>query len=373
MNSFLNYWENHTWNLNDIRTFFYTNWAIDINDKIHNKSLVLVRITSDDIKFGYRLRTNRIDSIKKFFRDIKDKYKDLTGIYLISLCDEIYDKKIEYHNVGNKPVGDLSSHHFHYGISTTNQDLVRIENSTADTNHYNFPIFSFSKTSKQDTVIPFPHSYLLENKFYYTDTTPFSEKKDNIPIYRFSNSRSNLLYHSRFTLLNLSFHNPTLIDCKAGFNGEHPGFVDWVLHPSFIKLYNRLGIIKINDISAFSSFVHVNNYTPKDEIKKNKYIVCNDSWYNLDYACSNSVLLRYKYDKTKYLEDYIFVDGKDYIVFDETNLNEKMQYIKENPLKMEEMISNRHATLNTLKYENLVNEYGKLLQKYSKISETNQL
>ena len=47
-----------------------------------------------------------------------------------------------------------------------------------------------------------------------------------------------------------------------------------------------------------------------------------------------------------------------------------MRYIRENPLKMEEMISNRHATLNTLKYENLVNEYGKLLKnilKYVKL------
>ena len=207
MNSFLNYWENHTWNFNDLTSFYYRNSAIDNCDKTKNKSLVFVHITSGDIEFGYHVKTSRIDSIERFFRDIKDTYKDLTGMYLISLRDEIYDKKIEYHNVGNKPVSEPSTHLFHHGISTTNQDLIKIENSIADTNHYNFPIFSFSKTSSQDTVIPLPHPHLLQNKFYYNDTTPFSEKKDNIPIYRFSNPRQNILCHSRYTLLDLSFHN----------------------------------------------------------------------------------------------------------------------------------------------------------------------
>ena len=147
-----------------------------------------------------------------------------------------------------------------------------------------------------------------------------------------------------------------------------------MIHTSFIKLYNRLGITNINDLELFKKYVHISNYTPKSDILKNKYIICNDSWYNtLDYACTNSVLLRYKYDKTKFLEDYVFVDGRDYIVFDETNLKEKMDYVKNNPSELDTMIKNRKDTLDYFKYDNMVQEYGKLLQNYSKICKKNQI
>lgn len=374
MNHFLDYWKGHSWKREDLLSFFKANNSISRSDKINNKALLLVDINRRNVRFAGHTCGKRFITTRTFFNDIKRQFRDLECTLLLSVRDEIYDKKWEYHNVGNDIVDKPELHSYHHGISSKNSELIRIENSNIDTNHYNFPIFSFSKTDTQDTVIPFPHENLLQNNFYYNDSTPFSKKIDNVPIYRFSNPRFNLLTHSRFKLLDLSYNNPHLIDCKAGYKGIHPGYKDYVIHTSFIKLYNRLGITNISDLDLFKKYVHISNYTSKSDILKNKYIICNDSWYNtLDYACTNSVLLRYKYDKTKFLEDFVFVDGRDYIVFDETNLKEKMDYVKNNPSEMDTMIKNRKDTLDYFKYDNMVQEYGKLLQNYSKICKKNQI
>ena len=45
-----------------------------------------------------------------FFYDIKRQFKDLECTLLLSLRDEIYDKKWEYHNVGNTVVDKPELH-----------------------------------------------------------------------------------------------------------------------------------------------------------------------------------------------------------------------------------------------------------------------
>jgi len=361
----LNYWKERKWNLNDIRDYF------NLNQK--KKRLMYVKINNGNIKYTTAIGGERFVAIKKLLNDIASANKTLNVAILVSLSDEVYDTDIEVYDLRNNEnkVDDPNKHPFKWGISQKNNNIIRIENSKQT--HFNFPIFSFSKTSYQKEVIIMPCPNLIKNSFY-NDNISFEIKK-HTPIFRFSNIRANLYLPTRFKLLELCYNNPDIIDCKGGYKSKHPGHGDYIIHPTFIKLYKKLNIInKSIDINKFKNLVRVENYMDKNNIINHKYLICGDSWYNsVDYALSNSVLLRYKMDKSKFYEDYIFKDNEDYIIFDENNYIEKYNYITGHNTKMLNMIENRKKKVeNYLRYNKLVEHYGLLLQKFSEIQQKNE-
>ena len=216
---------------------------------------------------------------------------------------------------------------------------------------------------------------MLENNFK-EDEYNFSEKTNKIPIYRFSNVRANLFIPSRFKLVELSYKNPTIIDCKGGSSKQHKGHGDYVIRKGFIKLYKHLNIIdKSIDEDKFLEYFKCDNYINKDELLDYKYLITNDSWYNnVDYCLYNSVLMRYKLEKSCYYEDMIFEDNKDVVMFDENIYKEKYEYVLNNEKIMLEMIENRKNKVHKyLKYDRLVEHYGMLLSVFSRIQKTNEI
>ena len=344
----LNYWKERKWNLNDIRDYF------NLNQK--KKRLMYVKINNGNIKYTTATGGERFVAIKKLLNDIASANKTLNVAILVSLSDK---------------VDDPNKHPFKWGISQKNNNIIRIENSKQT--HFNFPIFSWSKTYNQKEVIIMPNPILIENSFDI-DNISFEIKK-RTPIFRFSNIRANLYLPSRYKLLELSYNNPDILDCKGGYKSKHPGHGDYIIHPSFIKLYKKLNIINNSiDINKFKNLVRVENYMNNNNIINHKYLICTDTWNNCaKYCLTNSVLLRYKLDKSKYYEDYIFKDNEDYVIFDENNYIEKYNYITSHNTKMLNMIENRKKKVeNYLRYNKLVEHYGLLLQKFSEIQQKNE-
>lgn len=362
-NDNLNYWENKRWRNRDILNY--------IRQFMNKKFLILVIINKNGVRYVSNTHRERANIIKKFINDIRNKYPNLEVSFLLNLDDEIFDTDIEIHDLRENKNDNPMSHQFKWGVSLQSEDIIRIERSKLT--KINFPIFTLNKN--QDESIVFPHPNLLKNHFS-TDNIKFKDKENKVPIYRFSNARANLFMPSRIKLVELSYQNPNIIDCKGGNKEVHKGHGDYVLRKGFIKLYKHLQIIN-NDINEneFLEYFHIKNYIEKEKLKDYKYLITNDSWYNLvDYALYNSVIFRYKLDKAKYYEDFILEDNNDIILFDEHNYREKYNYVINNEAKMEEMIESRKQKVaNYLKYNKLVEHYGKLLIAYSKIQKINEI
>ena len=351
---------------NDIINYFRINFK--------NKNLIYVNINKGNINYYGNIKQNRLIIINKFLNDVIKK-KPLTVSFLLSLKDEVYDTDIDVYDLrkNKDKIDNPNMHKFDWGISQSNNNVLRIEKSKKT--NFNFPIFSFSKTEFQKEIIIIPHINLINNNFL-KDNIYFSEKKKIKPIARFSNVRANLYLESRFKLLELSYFNKDIIDCKGGFKDKHPGHNDYIIHPTFINLYKKLNIIdKSIDNNKFLELLKTSNYIEKKELT-NKFLICNDSWYNsCDYALLNSVLLRYKLDKTKYFEDFIFQDNEDYIIFDENNYKNKYNYINsKNDTFFIKKINNRKKKVNDyLRYNKLVDIYTIILEKFSRIQFKNQI
>lgn len=374
-NSNLDFWKNKSWLLEDI--FKY-------NKKYkRNRGIVLITIKNQEIHYDFVRRSNIFTKVIKFLNDIikLNKFKNLDVSFLLDLSDEPNPMKLETYDfrTNKNDNKNKNNHKFSWGISESSSDIIKIENGY----FYNidFPIFSFNKN--HDGYIVFPHFNLLNKSYinFSNDTIndiDFYNKISNKPIYRFSNFRASLFKPSRIKLALLSFKNPKYIDCKGSHNGPHPGHGQYILHKTFIKLYSHLKIIKLNEhkFDSFMEYFNVNNYIPKDEFKKYKYLVTNDSWYNnIDYCMWNSILFRYNLEKCKYYEDFIFEDGTDVVIFDEKNFKEKIDGIRNtSPEILVKNIENRKKKVKEyLFYDKLVDHYGQLLMKFSEIQKNNQL
>ena len=365
----LHYWNNAKWNRNDILNYFKNNlkekrlYFIEINDKKIN------------YKHGGGIIYPRFEIILGFLNSVVNIYPNLKVTFLISIGDEIYDTDIVIHDLrtDNEKVDDPKTHSFKYGISQQDNNILRIEKSKDTV--FNFPIFSFSKTEKQKEVIIMPHMNLIKNNFI-NDNTQFENKIPKV-LYRFTNIRANLFMPSRYKLLELTYKYPELLDSKGCCKElKHKYFGEYIIHPTFVNVYKKLNIIDNNiDTDTFLELTRPKHYMTKEEMIKYKFLICNDSWYNcIDYANTNSVLLRYKCDKSKYYEDYIFEDNIDYFIFDETNYIEKHNYITNNDSIVKESIINRKKKIKDyLIYSNLIKHVGYMLTEFSKIQERNEL
>ena len=77
------------------------------------------------------------------------------------------------------------------------------------------------------------------------------------------------------------------IDCKGGSNKPHPKFNDYILDQRFIKLYQNLRIIdKTINNQEMMKYFNINNFIDKKSLIQNKYLICNDSYYNLCEYCN---------------------------------------------------------------------------------------
>ena len=87
------------------------------------------------------------------------------------------------------------------------------------------------------------------------------------------------------------------------------------------------------------------------------------------------ILFRYKLEKCKYYEDFIFEDGTDVVIFDEKNFKEKIDGIRNTSTEiLVKNIENRKKKVKEyLFYDKLVDHYGQLLMKFSEIQKNNQL
>ena len=166
----LNYWKERKWNLNDIRDYF------NLNQK--KKGLMYVKINNGNIKYTTATGGKRFVAIKKLLNDIASANKTLNVAILVCLRDEVYDTDIEVYDLRNNEnkLDDPNKHPFKWGISQKNNNIIRIENSKQT--HFNFPIFSYSKTSYQKEVIIIPHHNLIKNSFYNSNIS-FENKKNH--------------------------------------------------------------------------------------------------------------------------------------------------------------------------------------------------
>ncbi len=368
----LDFWKNKSWKKQDMLNFYENNKS--------SKNLSLVNIKSGIISYSNHCRYLFTEPLMRFFRIIlkNKKFKDLDVCFLISLKDEVFDKNIEIHDFNRNKLNNYDDHTFSYGVSLTSDNILKIEKSKYF--DLNFPLFSPNNNMKGLIILPHPN--LLNksiNKFKdCVDQYHFKNKIGNNPFYRFSNIRANIFLPSRMKLVEMSFKNPKYLDCKGSNNGSHPDHGDYILQKSFLKLYNKLRIIKLNE-NKFDSFMehfNVNNFVPKDELKKYKYLITNDSWYNnIDYCMWNSILFRYKLEKSKYYEDFIFEDGTDVVIFDEKNFKEKIDGIRNTSTEiLVKNIENRKKKVKKyFSYHKLVDHYGQLLMKFSEIQKNNQL
>lgn len=368
----LDFWKNKTWKKKHVLRY---------NKRYRrNRKIAYVIIKNQTIKYNSGPRKSILHIINKFIIDIisKKKFRNLEVEFLIDLGDELLPTLFEIYDFRNNPNDNPNNHNFNYGISELSDEVINIENS------YSYilphPIFTFNKNMEGSII--FPHINLINrsiNKFSDSvDNINFFNKKGNTPFYRFSNIRANLFKPSRIKLAWLSFKNPKYLDCKGSHNGNHPGHGNYILQKAFIKLYSKLRIIKLNE-NKFDSFMehfNVNNFVSKDELKNYKYLVTNDSWYNnIDYCMWNSILFRYKLEKCKYYEDFIFEDGTDVVIFDEKNFKEKIDGIRNTSAEiLVKNIENRKKKVKEyLFYDKLVDHYGQLLMKFSEIQKNNQL
>lgn len=352
----LDYWKGKKWN------------KLDMYDYLkQNKNCVIICIINQNITVLGNKEHQRLKIVLNFLQDIIKIKPNLSTIFLLNLNDECYQTNVNIYNLNTNKIVNNIIDTFEYGICNQNPDLIKIEESIPT--KFNFPIFSFSKTEQQPEVIIFPHTNLIQNNFI-VDKKSFEQKNNNIPLYRFSNIRANTYLPSRFELVELSFKYPKLIDCKGGSNKQHPKFKNYILDQKFIKLYQNLNIINksINNQEMMKYF-NINNFIDKKSLIQNKYLICNDSYYNLcDYCNLNSVLFRYQPNKTFYYEDFIFKDLEDIIIFDKNNFESKFNYAYENPELMIKIINNRqNKVIEHLNYNNLVKNYAELLYKYSKL------
>ena len=371
LNQNLDFWKHKSWKKQDMLNYYKSHKSI--------KRLVLITIESDKIIYSNKCRKRVFYPMYDFFETIlkNKKFKNLDVCFLISLDDEVFDINIETHDF-NKHKFSNYNHKFSWGVSETSKDILKIENSKYF--DLNFPLFSPNNNMKG--LIIFPHPNLLnksKNNFKdCVDLNNFVNKIGNKPFYRFSTIRANIFLPSRMKLVEMSFKNPKYLDCKGSNNGLHLGHGDYILQKVFIKLYSKLRIIKLNE-NKFDSFMehfNVKNFVPKDKLKNYKYLVTNDSWYNnIDYCMWNSILFRYKLEKSKYYEDFIFEDGTDVVIFDETNFKEKIDGIRNiSPEILVKNIENRKKKVKEyLFYDKLVDHYGQLLMKFSEIQKNNQL
>ena len=359
INENLDYWNHKKWNINDINDY--------INKKT-NSFLVIIKNKRIFYKGKGKKDKVRFKRINKFLQDIIKVNPDLEVNFVINLSDEVTNTKIKTYNFSED---NNSNFEFEWGVAVNNSNVLRIE--TSDYIDIIFPIFSFNKT--QEGLIIFPQPNLINNKFY-NDNINFDDKKNNIPIYRYSNIRANLFTPSRMILTEYSFKNNKYLDCKGGNNGIHPGHKQYVIPKVFIKLYKKENILDNNiDENLFYEYFNINNFIKKDDLLKNKYLICCDSWYNLiDYCLLNSILFRYSLKKCCYYEDFIFEDEKDIIIFNENNYKEKYNNVINNIHIYKTTIQNRKNKIDKyLRYDNLVKDYGKLLLEFSKIQKTNQI
>lgn len=362
----LEYWHNTQWEKRDIMHFF--------NKYKKEKALVLVEIKEGEIY--YNGNGNRLAAVNTLLKNIIKKY-NLTVSFLISLRDEIYHRSIKTFDFRKSPSDIPESHPFKWGVSETSQDVCRIEESS----HFdlNIPIFTFNKMSDMEGSIVFPHPNIINGGFNKIDDNMDFKEKTDVPVCRFSNIRADLNIPSRIKLVEMSYKNPTLLDCKGANKGNHVGHGKYVLHKVFLKVYRRRNLIDKNltdkQLDEMMEYYKVTNYISKYEIIKYKYLICTDSWYNVsDYALVNSVLFRYKLDKCKYYEDFILTDHKDFIIFDENEFFRKIKEIKDMPeSELIQDINNRKQKVrNYLDFPNLIDHYGQLLMEYSKIQQKNE-
>jgi len=353
----LNYWKSKKWN------------KLDLYDYLkQNKNCVIISIIKTNITVLGNKKHQRLKIVLNFLQDIIKIKPNLNTIFLLNLDDECYQTNINIYNLKTNKIVNNITDTFEYGICNNNPDLIKIEESIPT--KFNFPIFSFSKTEQQQEVIIFPHTNLIQNNFM-VDKQSFEQKNNNIPLYRFSNIRANTYLSSRFELVELSYKYPKLIDCKGGSNKPHPKFNDYILDQRFIKLYQNLDIIdKTINNQEMMKYFNINNFIDKKSLIQNKYLICNDSYYNLcEYCNLNSVLFRYQPTKTFYYEDFIFTDLEDIIIFNQNNFESKFNYAYQNPDLMVKFINKRKSKVNqNLIYNNLVQNYAELLFHYSKLS-----
>lgn len=372
LNQNLDFWKNKTWKKQDL---------IKYNSKYkRNRKIAYVSIKNQNITYNSGPRKGILHIIHNFLIDIvsKKKFRNLEVEFLIDLGDELLPTFYKIYDLRNNPNDNPNNHNFNYGVSELSNDVIKIENSYLFT--LQCPIFTFNKNIEGSVI--FPHINLInrsKNKFNDSkDNINFTDKKGNTPFYRFSNIRANLFKPSRIKLAWISFKNPKYLDCKGSNNGSHPGHGNYILQKGFIKLYSKLRIIKLNE-NKFDSFMehfNVNNFVSKNELINYKYLVTNDSWYNnIDYCMWNSILFRYKLEKCKYYEDFIFEDGTDVVIFDEKNFKEKIDGIRNTSTEiLVKNIENRKKKVKEyLFYDKLVDHYGQLLMKFSEIQKNNQL
>ena len=368
----LEYWKDKKWKRDNIKKFF---------EKYNkNKRLIFVEINFGKISYtGYgKKRKNAFASMNKVLQAIvkHKKYNNLQVSFLISLNDEAYHRTIKTFDFRKHPNDQPTSHPFKWGVSQKSNDVCRIEKSSSF--DLNIPLFSLNHVL--DGNIIFPHENIVNNGFSkINDQIQFNDKRDKV-IYRFSNIRADLNIPSRIKLVEMSYKNPDLLDCRGAKKGTHPGHDKYILQKVFLKVYRSENLIDKNlsdkDLDKMMEYYKVSNFMSKSDIIKNKYLICIDSWYNVcDYALVNSILFRYKLDKCKYYEDFIFEDNQDFFIFDEYNFKDRLTKVKyiSNQELIKKIEIRKKKVKNYLKFEKLIVHYGQLLTEFSKIQKMNEI
>ena len=342
-------------------------WKIDYN-KLKG---IHIKINNKNIEYKYIIlkKNHRFTFVKKILNKVTTYKNNLNVSFILSFDDEYLKNKHKIYNFSDKVYKNNNKLEYKFGICKNDENIMKIEEGKIK--NCSFPIFTFNKI--QDGMIIFPHKNILNN--FKFDLNNFETKKDNI-IYRYSNIRANLFLDTRIKLTELSYKNPYLFDFKGGYNDKNPYHNNYILPKVFLKYYKHKKIIDENiNEDKFIEYFNVNNYIKKDELINNKFLICCDSWYNgYEYSFTNSILFRYKLDKAKYYEDFFLEGNKDYIIFDENNLEEKYNYVKNNLDYYKDNIKNRHEKVKDyLTTEKIAEFYGNFLEEYSKLQKTNEI
>ena len=328
----LDYWKNKKWTKDDFIN------CINNNPKI---KLVLIEINNNNIIYTPNIlkKNRRLSICNKLLKDIIIKYNNLNVVFLLCLNDELVEYNDSIYDLKDRNL-NYNKYEFKWGLATEDSNVIKINNNKLKI--FDCPIFTFNKIHESHIIFPSPN--LIEQKFIL-DNIEFNNKINNIPIGRFSESRTGLLVPCRYKLVALSYLNQSKIDFKGGQKNKHVFFNNYIISPSFIELYKKLNIInKSINTNELIEYYNINNYIPILDIIKNKYLIMIDTWNNINYLNTNSIIFRT--NCSKYYHDFFLEDKKDY------------QYT----------INNRKIKVDKyLKYDSIVNNFGLLLKKYSEL------